>query len=249
MPTFQAPRGTRDLLPEEAAAMDALQAVVQARALRYGYPRISTPIIENREVFVKAVGEGSDIVGYEMYEVGQRGEGGLTLPHGRVSGVYIRRDVEDESAEVDISLDGDRNIITRDTSTPPRSVTSPMDISLLSKSSSIPSTPRSIPTTVERTRRVPTKNRSRDHEQVASSAKAKETLWTSTALNGHRSQGLYPELKQSFSKRTKKENNVRPETYKQAWSVSEQHLLERLLEEIPDGEKNRYVLFSLLPER
>jgi len=59
--------------------MDALQAVVQARALRYGYPRISTPIIENREVFVKSVGEGSDIVGYEMYEVGQRGEGGLTL--------------------------------------------------------------------------------------------------------------------------------------------------------------------------
>ncbi|KAF8264626.1 hypothetical protein EI94DRAFT_1592431, partial [Lactarius quietus] len=27
------------------------------------------------------------------------------------------------------------------------------------------------------------------------------------------------------------------ETYKQAWSVSEQHLLERLLAEIPDGEK------------
>src|SRR5256886_8991298 len=40
---------------------------------------MSTPIIENREVFVKGVGEGSDIVGYEMYEVGQRGEGGLTL--------------------------------------------------------------------------------------------------------------------------------------------------------------------------
>src|SRR6266508_4078279 len=79
MRTFQAPRGTRDLLPEEAAAMDTLQAVVQARALRYGYPRISTPIIENRDVFVKGVGEGSDIVGYEMYEVGQRGEGGLTL--------------------------------------------------------------------------------------------------------------------------------------------------------------------------
>ena len=30
------------------------------------------------------------------------------------------------------------------------------------------------------------------------------------------------------------------ETYKQAWSVSEQHLLERLLSEIPDGKKNRY---------
>lgn len=33
----------------------------------------------------------------------------------------------------------------------------------------------------------------------------------------------------------------KPETYKQAWSVSEQHLLERLLEEIPEGEKNRLV--------
>ena len=80
MPAFQAPRGTRDLLPEEAAAMDALQAVVQARALRYGYPRIGTPIFEDREVFVKSSGEASDIVGYEMYEVGQRGEGtGLAL--------------------------------------------------------------------------------------------------------------------------------------------------------------------------
>ena len=52
MPAFQAPRGTRDLLPEEAAAMDALQAVVQARALRYGSPRIGTPIYEDREVCV-----------------------------------------------------------------------------------------------------------------------------------------------------------------------------------------------------
>lgn len=79
MPTFQAPRGTRDLLPEEAAAMDALQAVVQSRALRYGFPRIDTPIFEDREVFVKGSGEGSDIVGYEMYDVSHRGEGGLTL--------------------------------------------------------------------------------------------------------------------------------------------------------------------------
>jgi len=79
MPTFQAPRGTRDLLPEEAAAMDALQAVVQARALRHGYPRIDTPIFENREVFVKGSGESSDIVGYEMYDVSHRGEGGLAL--------------------------------------------------------------------------------------------------------------------------------------------------------------------------
>lgn len=36
----------------------------------------------------------------------------------------------------------------------------------------------------------------------------------------------------------------KPETYKQAWSISEQHLLERLLEEIPDGERNRWAKIS-----
>jgi histidyl-tRNA synthetase len=69
----------RDLLPEEAAAFDALQAVIGARALRYGYPRIVTPIVEDRGVFTKAVGETSDIVGYEMYDVSLHNQGGLVL--------------------------------------------------------------------------------------------------------------------------------------------------------------------------
>ncbi|KAH7926912.1 hypothetical protein BV22DRAFT_1008105, partial [Leucogyrophana mollusca] len=34
------------------------------------------------------------------------------------------------------------------------------------------------------------------------------------------------------------------DTYKLAWSVSEQHLLEGLLEEIPDGERNRWTRVS-----
>jgi histidyl-tRNA synthetase len=69
----------RDLLPEEAAAFDALQAVVEARALRYGYPRIITPVVEDRSVFIKTTGESSDIVGKEMYDVTLGGEGSLTL--------------------------------------------------------------------------------------------------------------------------------------------------------------------------
>jgi len=77
--SYQAPRGTRDLLPEEAAAFDALQAVVAARALRYGYPRIITPVVEERSVFIKTTGESSDIVGKEMYDVSLGGEGSLTL--------------------------------------------------------------------------------------------------------------------------------------------------------------------------
>jgi histidyl-tRNA synthetase len=69
----------RDLLPQEAAGFDALQAVVQARALRYGYPRIVTPVVEERRVFVKTSGESSDVVSKEMFEVRLGGEGDLAL--------------------------------------------------------------------------------------------------------------------------------------------------------------------------
>ncbi|HLZ49031.1 MAG TPA: histidine--tRNA ligase, partial [Candidatus Limnocylindria bacterium] len=79
MPTYQAPRGMRDLLPEEAAAFDRLSAVVMARALRYGYPRIVTPIAEDREVFLRTSGQASDTAGKEMYDVTLHGKEGLGL--------------------------------------------------------------------------------------------------------------------------------------------------------------------------
>jgi histidyl-tRNA synthetase len=79
MPTYQAPRGTRDLLPEEAAGFDRLFAVILARARRYGYPRIVTPVFEDREVFLRSAGQTSDAAGKEMYDVSLHGQGGLAL--------------------------------------------------------------------------------------------------------------------------------------------------------------------------
>jgi len=79
MPTFQGPRGMRDLLPAEAAAFDALRRVVQARAERYGYPRISTPIAEDKQVFLRTSGETSDAASKEMYDVSLHGTGDLAL--------------------------------------------------------------------------------------------------------------------------------------------------------------------------
>ena len=69
----------RDLLPEEAAAFDRLSAVVMARALRYGYARIVTPIAEDREVFLRTSGQASDTAGKEMYDVTLHGKEGLGL--------------------------------------------------------------------------------------------------------------------------------------------------------------------------
>lgn len=94
MPSYQSPRGMRDLLPDEAAAFDALQRVVQARAERYGYPRLSTPLVEDAQVFLRTVGETSDVVSKEMFEVSLHGTGGLVLrPEGTapVTRAYLER--------------------------------------------------------------------------------------------------------------------------------------------------------------
>jgi histidyl-tRNA synthetase len=86
MPTYQAPRGMRDLLPEEAAGFDRLFTVVMARARRYGYPRIVTPVAEDREVFLRTSGPSSDTAGKEMYDVSLHGQTGLGLrPEGTAS--------------------------------------------------------------------------------------------------------------------------------------------------------------------
>jgi len=86
MATYQAPRGMRDLLPAEATGFDRLFAAVMARARRYGYARIVTPIAEDRDVFLRTSGQSSDAAGKEMYEVSLHGQGGLGLrPEGTAS--------------------------------------------------------------------------------------------------------------------------------------------------------------------
>ena len=44
MPAFRAPRGTRDLLPDDRATFDRLQAAGTGLASRYGYRPVETPI-------------------------------------------------------------------------------------------------------------------------------------------------------------------------------------------------------------
>ena len=73
----------RDLLPAEAAGFDRLHSVTLERARRYGYPRIVTPVVEDREVFLRSAGETSDTAGKEMFEIVLHGQpGGALRPEG-----------------------------------------------------------------------------------------------------------------------------------------------------------------------
>ena len=70
MPHLSAPRGTRDLLPEDAPAWDRVEAVARDLARRYAFQRVEIPLFERVELFARGLGESSDAVEKEMFRVG-----------------------------------------------------------------------------------------------------------------------------------------------------------------------------------
>jgi histidyl-tRNA synthetase len=67
--TISAPRGTRDVLPEEAPAWDRVEEVARDLGRRYGFERLDIPLFERVELFARGLGESSDAVEKEMFRV------------------------------------------------------------------------------------------------------------------------------------------------------------------------------------
>jgi histidyl-tRNA synthetase len=74
-----APRGTADILPPDSTRWQELESRIRALANTYGYREIRTPIFESTELFVRGVGELTDIVEKEMYTFTDKGGRSLTL--------------------------------------------------------------------------------------------------------------------------------------------------------------------------
>ena len=64
---LQAPKGTTDLLPKQARIWDHFKRCASAVFSRYGYEPIETPIFEQTELFVRGIGEATDVVSKEMF--------------------------------------------------------------------------------------------------------------------------------------------------------------------------------------
>ena len=69
MAKFQAPRGTRDLLPAEMATWRRLEDLARDLANLYGFQPIDTPMFEDVAVFERGIGEVTDIVEKELFRV------------------------------------------------------------------------------------------------------------------------------------------------------------------------------------
>ena len=76
---FRAPRGTADRLPEEQKYWRYIESKAMEVASRFGFGRIDTPTFEDSELFIRSVGEGTDIVEKEMYTFDDRGGDSITL--------------------------------------------------------------------------------------------------------------------------------------------------------------------------
>lgn len=84
--SYQAPKGTADMLGDTSRAWEFLLRTAQELFARYGYQPIYTPLFESTEVFSRGIGEATDIVGKEMYTFLDKGERSITLrPEGTAS--------------------------------------------------------------------------------------------------------------------------------------------------------------------
>ena len=77
--TFQAPRGMRDILPEEQLYWEKVRPVIKNLARAYGFERLDTPILEEADLFIKGTGLYTDIVEKEMYSLRTKGGDKLSL--------------------------------------------------------------------------------------------------------------------------------------------------------------------------
>ena len=79
MRRYSAPRGTTDILPQEQKYWRFVSERASDLCRRYGYKRLDTPTFEDADLFIRTVGESTDIVEKQMYTFQDRGGGLLAL--------------------------------------------------------------------------------------------------------------------------------------------------------------------------
>ena len=77
--SFQAIKGTKDLLPVDTVRWREFEAVIHETMNQWGFGEIRTPIFEKTELFSRSVGEESDIVSKQMYTFNDQSDTSLTL--------------------------------------------------------------------------------------------------------------------------------------------------------------------------
>lgn len=97
---YKAPKGTRDVLPSESYRWQYLEQLIRGIVKKYGFLEARTPVIEHTELFLRGVGDTTDIVQKEMYTFLDKGERSITLkPEGTAGMVrlYVEHNLFNET--------------------------------------------------------------------------------------------------------------------------------------------------------
>lgn len=87
---YKAPKGTKDVLPEESYRWQYLEQTMRSVVRKYGLLEARTPCIEHTELFLRGVGNTTDIVQKEMYTFTDKGDRSITLkPEGTAGAVRM----------------------------------------------------------------------------------------------------------------------------------------------------------------
>jgi histidyl-tRNA synthetase len=84
---IQAIKGTQDILPPYGDTLRTLENIILSIAQGYGYSEIRTPVFEPTELFLRGVGDTTDVVQKEMYTFDDKGGRSLTLRPEGTAGV------------------------------------------------------------------------------------------------------------------------------------------------------------------
>ena len=82
-----APKGTKDILPEEVYMWHYIEDVIQEICNNFNYNQIRLPVFEHTELFQRGVGDTTDIVQKEMYTFEDKGGRSITLRPEGTAGV------------------------------------------------------------------------------------------------------------------------------------------------------------------
>ena len=85
--TIQRPRGTQDVIPSESHKWQNIEMVCRDTAEQFGFKEIRTPTFEDTGLFVRSVGDTTDVVQKEMYTVSAKGDSEFTLKPEGTAGV------------------------------------------------------------------------------------------------------------------------------------------------------------------
>ena len=76
---IQAPKGTKDVIPSESYKWQYIEKIARETCDTFGFNEIRTPVIEHTELFLRGVGDTTDIVQKEMYTFDDKGGRSITL--------------------------------------------------------------------------------------------------------------------------------------------------------------------------